>query len=289
MKFSKGLPLLAVGLCVPGVALRALHLRGGFEAGSGLPLPGNGWLWCCIALFAVCAVLYAGLARPLAARGAQPFEQLLGTDSPLFRVAAVIAGLLLLVGGVFYLYLTATTVEQDAVGWARPVEWVYALVTLLAGACAIGLAKAQGHEMTATSAKLTLPPLLWSCLHLLVTYRMTCTDPKLPSFAFGLVGDVLVVLAFYQLARLLYDKPQPALLAFFAALAATVCLSDLGGYGLAWLMGVRTVVWPAKMVLRGMLSAAACLLLLAELSVLTAGRVQQAQGVSGGAPDDATI
>lgn len=54
---------------------------------------------------------------------------------------------------------------------------------------------------------MTLVPLFWSCLHLLVNYRMTCTDPKLASFGFGLVADVMIVLAFYELARLLFGKP----------------------------------------------------------------------------------
>ena len=70
---------------------------------------------------------------------------------------------------------------------------------VLTGGCMIGLAKAQGVQMTEKSAAMTLVPLFWSCLHLLVNYRMTCTDPKLASFGFGLVADVMIVLAFYEL------------------------------------------------------------------------------------------
>ena len=94
-------------------------------------------------------------------------------------------------------------------------------------------------------------PLLWSCLHLLVNYRMTCIDPNLPSFAFGLVADVMLVLAFYHLARLLYGKPRPAALGFFSAVTITMAVSDLGGIGLGYLMGVGTLDWSAKMLLRG--------------------------------------
>ena len=105
----------------------------------------------------------------------------------MYKRQAVISGLLLVLGGVGYLYLTMTTVEEDAAGWAQALELAYAGITVLAGLCSIGLAKAQGVEMTSHSALLTLVPLLWSCLHLLVNYRMTCVDPKLPSFGFGLV------------------------------------------------------------------------------------------------------
>ncbi len=123
--------------------------------------------------------------------------------------------------------------------------------------------------------KCVLLPLFWSALHLLVNYRMTCTDPRLPLFAFGLLADVMLVLAFYQIARLLYGRPQPMLLALFGALAAVMSFSDLGGYGLARLMGVTSVAWPGKMLLlRSGLSAAACIYVLAQLFVLTARETQ---------------
>lgn len=272
MKQTKVLPVLAVVLCLPGVVVRALHMLNGFDIGTGLPAVGDAWVWYFAALLVLSAVIYAGLSVPLRAANDLPFEQLLGTQSVGFRMAAVISGLLLLIGGVGYLYLTMTTGEEDAAGWAKALEIVYAAVTVLCGLCAIGLAKAQGSEMTEQSAKLTLVPLLWSCLHLLVNYRMTCIDPKLASFAFGLVADVMLVLALYHLARLLYGKPHPALLAFFSAVTTTMAVSDLGGYGLSRLMGVTTPEWSGKMVLRSGLSVAACILLVAELFVLCRDR-----------------
>lgn len=268
MKQTKILPVLAVVLCLPGVVVRALHMLNGFDIGTGLPAASDAWVWYFAALLVAAAVVYAVLSIPLRAASNLPFEQLLGTQSVGFRMAAVISGLLLLVGGVGYLYLTMTTGEEDAAGWAKALEIVYAAVTVLCGVCAIGLAKAQGSEMTEQSAKLTLVPLLWSCLHLLVNYRMTCVDPKLASFAFGLVADVILVLAFYNLACLLYGKPHPAWLAFFSAVTTTMAVSDMGGYGLSRLMGVTTPEWSEKMVLRGCLSVAACILLAAELFVL---------------------
>lgn len=268
MKQTKVLPILAIALCLPGVVVRALHMLNGFDIGTGLPAVGDAWVWYFTALLVVAAVVYAVLSIPLRAANDLPFEQMLGTQSVGFRMAAVISGLLLLIGGVGYLYLTMTTGEEDAAGWAKALEIVYAAVTVLCGVCAIGLAKAQSSEMTEQSAKLTLVPLLWSCLHLLVNYRMTCVDPKLASFAFGLVADVILVLAFYHLARLLYGKPHPAWLAFCSAVTTTMAVSDMGGYGLSRLMGVTMPEWSDKMVLRGCLSVAACVLLAAELFVL---------------------
>ena len=207
------------------------------------------------------------LALPLKTRNKVPFEQLLGTKETLFRMAAVVAGLIVAAGSLVYLYLTITTAEQDVAAWARVLEIVYAIMGVLTGGCMIGLAKAQGAQMTEKSAAMTLVPLFWSCLHLLVNYRMTCTDPKLASFGFGLVADVMIVLAFYELARLLFGKPAPAMLAFFAAVAVTMSVSDIGGYGLAMLMGIPSK-WSIKMVLRGILAAAACVMLAAELFCL---------------------
>ena len=268
MNRTKILPGLAVSLCVPGIVVRAMHMLNGFDLATGLPAVGDAWVWYFAAYLLVAAVVYAVLAWPLRDRHTQPFEQMLGTQNTMFRMLAVVAGLLLAAGGAAYLYLTLTTVEQDAAGWAKVLELVYAVVTVLCGVCAVGLAKAQGGEITETMANLTLVPLIWSCLHLLVNYRMTCVDPKLASFSFGLVADMMLVLACYHLARLLYGKPRPAMLGFCGACAITMAGSDLGGYGLARLMGVTVPVWSDKMVLRGALSVAACVLVAAELFVL---------------------
>ena len=162
MKATKLLPILAVVLCVPGIALRALHLLNGFDVSTGLPTAGDKWIWFVIALFAISAIVYAVLALPLKTRNKVPFEQLLGTKEVLFRMAAVVAGLIVAAGSLGYLYLTITTVEQDAAAWARVLEIVYAIMGVLTGGCMIGLAKAQGVQMTEKSAAMTLVPLFWS-------------------------------------------------------------------------------------------------------------------------------
>ena len=51
-------------------------------------------------------------------------------------------------------------------------------------------------------------------------------------------------------------------------MTTTMAVSDMGGYGLSRLMGVTMPEWSDKMVLRGCLSVAACVLLAAELFVL---------------------
>ena len=238
MNKTKLLPLAAAALAIPGIGLRALHLLNGFDVDSGLPTAGSPWVWVCAVFFVLCAVLYGVLAAPLRDRESVPFEKLLGTDHALFRMITGIGS----------------------------------------GVCMIAFTKAQGASyMTSDAAKCVLLPLFWSALHLLVNYRMTCTDPRLPLFAFGLLADVMLVLAFYQIARLLYGRPQPMLLALFGALAAVMSFSDLGGYGLARLMGVTSVAWPGKMLLRSGLSAAACIYVLAQLFVLCSRNADHAE------------
>ena len=140
MKLSKALPAAAVALCVPGVGLRALHVLNGFDVNTGLPAAHDPWVWYLAALLIAAAVLYAVLAAPLRRLKTVPFEQMLGTESVGFRMAAVIAGLLLFAGGLFYLYLTITQPEEDAAGWARALEFVYAAVSVVCGFCMIALA-----------------------------------------------------------------------------------------------------------------------------------------------------
>lgn len=278
MNKTKLLPLAAAALAIPGIGLRALHLLNGFDVDSGLPTAGSPWVWVCAVFFVLCAVLYGVLAAPLRDRESVPFEKLLGTDHALFRMTAVIAGLLLIAGSAGYLCFTFTAQEEGAALWSHVLEIVYSITGIGSGVCMIAFTKAQGASyMTSDAAKCVLLPLFWSALHLLVNYRMTCTDPRLPLFAFGLLADVMLVLAFYQIARLLYGRPQPMLLALFGALAAVMSFSDLGGYGLARLMGVTSVTWPAKMLVRSGLSAVACIYVLAQLFVLCARNTDHAE------------
>ena len=98
MNKTKLLPLAAAALAIPGIGLRALHLLNGFDVDSGLPTAGSPWVWVCAVFFVLCAVLYGVLAAPLREKESVPFEKLLGTDHALFRMTAVIAGLLLIAG-----------------------------------------------------------------------------------------------------------------------------------------------------------------------------------------------
>lgn len=280
MNLARYLPALAAALCVPGIALRTAHFMSGFELSSGLPVAGEPLYGILIAFFVLCAVVFAVLTLPLRARRETPFETSFRSANPLFRTALVVSGLVLIIGGAAYLMLTVTTPEQDAVAWARILEGLYAVLAVIAGGSLIGLCKAQGaQQMTERGAVLTVLPLLWSCAHLLVTYRMTCTDPKMPSFAFGLIADIALVLACYFFARILYAKPTPSLMAAFSAFTFTLAVSDLGGYGVAYALGMRAVYWPQKMVLRSVLSVAAALWLFAELCLLV--RKQTAQTPDG--------
>ena len=278
MNKTKLLPLAAAALAIPGIGLRALHLLNGFDVDSGLPTAGSPWVWVCAVFFVLCAVLYGVLAAPLREKESVPFEKLLGTDHALFRMTAVIAGLLLIAGSAGYLCFTFTAQEEGAALWSHVLEIVYSITGIGSGVCMIAFTKAQSAaQLTSEPAKCVLLPLFWSAIHLLVNYRMTCTDPRLPLFGFGLIADVVLVLAVYHFARMLYGRPQPMLLALFGGLAVTMSFSDLGGYGLARLMGVTSVGWSAQMLLRSGLSAAACLYVLAQLFVLCADHTERAK------------
>ena len=159
--------------------------------------------------------------------------------------------------------------------WARVLEIVYAIMGVLTGRCTIGLAKAQGVQMTEKSAARTLVPLFWSCLHLLVNYRMTCTDPKLASFGFGLVADVMIVLAFYELARSAVWQAGSGYAGRSLPQWRSPCRCRISAATVwATLMGIPSM-WSIKMVPRGILAAAACVMLAAELFCLCRSDVAQ--------------
>lgn len=278
----KALPAATLLLCIPGILFRTLHFYRGFESAAGLPMTSTPWLWCYIGLLATALIVYFILALPLHKKKDIPFEKLLGGKSLLIRMLIVAAGLLLACGGGGYLYLSLQEFGITETALASIAEIAYAALTIVAGIACAAMAKIQSAQVVSTgSAFFTLIPLVWSCMHLLVTYRTTCTDPTLPSFAFSLIADIVLILAFYHLARLLYSKPTPVQLGASCALAITISVSDIGGYGLAWLFGMRSINWSMKMLLRSGLSVAAGAFLLAELLLLTRSNVQELEETEG--------
>ena len=178
MNKTKFLPLAAAALAIPGIGLRALHLLNGFDVDTGLPTAGSPWVWVCTAFFALCAVLYGVLAAPLREQENTPFERLFGTENTLFRMTTVIAAMLLIACSAGYLYFTFTADTDNFSMWARILEIVYSLAGIGSGVCMIAFTKAQSAaQLTSEPAKCVLLPLFWSAIHLLVNYRMTCTDP----------------------------------------------------------------------------------------------------------------
>lgn len=179
MNKTKFLPLAAAALAIPGIGLRALHLLNGFDVDTGLPTAGSPWVWVCTAFFALCAVLYGVLAAPLREQENTPFERLFGTENTLFRMTTVIAAMLLIACSAGYLYFTFTADTDNFSMWARILEIVYSLAGIGSGVCLIAFTKAQSAaQLTSEPAKCVLLPLFWSAIHLLVNYRMTCTDPR---------------------------------------------------------------------------------------------------------------
>lgn len=268
MRATKIAPMLTLALCVPGVALRAMHFTYGFDVDSGLPSQHAIWLWCCAGLFVVAAILLCALCAPLRRQAETPFETLFGTRKVSFRMMMVITGMLFILGGAVYFYFNLTGTETVYAIWEYVVSYLYAAAAVGTGFSLIGLAQAQGGEMNEKNARLTLLPLLWSCLHLLVTYRATDVDPKLPAYAFGLISDALLVLAVYHFARMLYGRPRPAAFAVCSLLALLISVADLGGYGLASLMGAHAIVWSGKALLRDGLSIVCSVALLAQVWLL---------------------
>ena len=64
MNRTKALPVAAVALCIPGVALRALHVLHGFDIANNLPIAGDPWVWYLAGLLA--AAMAARLTTQLA-------------------------------------------------------------------------------------------------------------------------------------------------------------------------------------------------------------------------------
>lgn len=270
MKYARALPIVTLLLCIPGLILRAMHFVYGFDVVSGLPVAASKWYIACIVFFLACAILLYIIAAPLKAYQKIPFESSFGTKDILFRMLMVISGMLLMIGGVYYFYMVLKEPSVSGVPTGtKMLEYIYAGLSLLAGGCVILFAKKQGEEMTKNGATLILVTLLWSCIHLLVDYRVTCIDPKLSAYAFGLIAGIVVVVSVYFFCAMLFGKPRPHLFAWLASLAVIIAVSNFGGYGFALLMKTSAAAWDAKECLRCGMTTIVCVFLFAELLALT--------------------
>ena len=252
MKQSMRYPLLVLAGGAAALVLRLAQRATGFEADTGLPIPGNLPAMALVLWFVVLAA-----AAFFAARALLPAE---GEDSPLFPDGFSTASAGLLTPAVMGIFLLAASGALDLVsglgdrvpvltGGGVAVTYVYGfepgcsslfspkehiLVGVLSLASAVSLFPAvpacrhhPSGERKPFQGALLLVPVCCLVVRLVLTYRAESVDPSLTGYYPEILAGVFLALAFYQLSAFAFGAGRTRRFAVCAALAAAFCLAVL--------------------------------------------------------------
>lgn len=254
MKKQLLLPLAAAAGGAAGLVLRLLQNQTGFEAATGLPIPGNApGTALAVLLVALFAVLFL-LARmiPPAEEGPLFPEDFRTANAGLAALPIMGIFLMALSGGLDILAGAALLnpgglesvggPDGPAVFWAAgavvsgPVlssggRLITGVLTLLSAVClfppaACCLCRPGARPRTASPALLLVPPV---CLvaRLVLAYRVDSVNPALASYYVEILALVFMTLAFYRLSSFAYRAARPRHFALYTGAAVALCLTAL--------------------------------------------------------------
>lgn len=242
------LPLAAALGGAAACVLRLLQNHTGYEADTGLPIPGN---FAALAL----AVLLVGLAAALAlAARLLPAEEDPGPILPR-DFSTENAGLLSIpMCGVFLLALSglsdlAESLQMLPQGLVSSRHAIYGVLRAgglgfslrgqtLMGALTLAAAvslfpvlagcrrREGGHRHKAPSA-ITLLPVAALVVRLVLTYRVDSVNPSLTMYYLELLALVFLTLGFYRLSSFAFQAGRTRRFGFYAALSLVLCAAAL--------------------------------------------------------------
>lgn len=218
------LPIIAAAAGIGGAALRHKELLHAFEPETGLAIPGHPLSVALILLSMIVAALFLLVSlrlKDISLPGKKPWT-LFRCSSPVYAVMGSIAGLLLLGYGVQEL---AGSVSDQSHLISRLLlgcmaAWSAVSILLL-------VQKNYRSSTTAGSGTLTLVPVFFSCLWLILAYRDRAADPVILDYAYELFAIIFLVLAFYFMAGFFFGKPKVRRMAFASFTGAYFCIVTL--------------------------------------------------------------
>ena len=233
-------PWLALAGGAGAFLLRWLQLRNGFEAGTGLPVPGDPWGVALPALLLLLAVLFLALSR--GAPGGVTAEASLGRAFPAERRSPLppAAGLLWLLSGAFQLMdasapdIAASFDSAYALSLARG-EMAAGVLTVLAAVCLFCTLSPSAKD--GRRAEPSALPLLGAAailvVRLVLQYRALSMDPSLQAYCLPLVALTVLCLGFYFAASFAFAAGRDRRFLPAAAWGAALCLGAAADAGLA--------------------------------------------------------
>lgn len=242
------LPLTAALGGAAACVLRLLQNHTGYEADTGLPIPGN---FAALAL----AVLLIGLAAVLALTARLlPSEEDPGPVLPR-DFSTENAGLLSIpMCGVFLLALSGLCdlaeslrvlpeglvtsrhaiygiLRAGGLGFSPQGQLLLGALTLAAAASLFpvlaGCRRREGGPRHKAPAAITLLPVAALVVRLVLTYRIDSVNPSLTMYYLELLALVFLTLGFYRLSSFAFQAGQTRRFGFYAACSLVLCAASL--------------------------------------------------------------
>ena len=250
MKKPTLLPMLALTCGILAFVLRLLQFHTGFEADSGLPIPGNAAALALILLLAVLVPVYVLLARRL------PREDPPGPAFPQDFTVSSSGQLFLPVAGALLMALSGLADLAEAVTGANLLSWfraaadpygttavagsvfagraqlLLALLSLLSAAALFSAAAACRNPNRSRAFRetyLLIPPAAL-VIRLVLIYRLDSVNPALEAYYVELLALVCLTLGFYRLSSFAFQSGKTSRFALYACAAVTLCTAALADH-----------------------------------------------------------
>ena len=254
-KHNLTFPALALAGGAAAFVLRLLQVRTGFEAETGLPIPGNPWGVMLVVLLLLLTAALALLAWKLPQEPTAPgFPQSFSTTSTGTLTVLIMGIFLLGVSGVLDLFAGmrsgvvlpadayAVTAGGTSTGGFSTVEHlVLGLMSLLSAVslfpAAASCRRPGSHEPSAAPRRtvqgtLLLVPVVCLVIRLVLVYRVDSINPVLSDYYPELLALVFLTLGFYRLSSFAFGAGRTDRFALYAGLAVVLSLAELAdGFG----------------------------------------------------------
>ena len=226
-------PALAVGGGAAALALRFAQNRTGFEADTGLAIPGNVPAMALTALaFLLAAALVVLLLRLPKDETASFPDSFSTRESTLLTLPVMGCLLLLLAGGADL--ATGLGIMGTAVFSDRFHLILGALSILSALGLILSLSDCRSGKWTAEkepNGVMLLPVIVMLVMRLVVTYRLCSIDPTAGNYVIEILTLVFLTMGFFRLSAFAFGESKPRSFIFCAVMATVFALASAADFG----------------------------------------------------------